>query len=157
MCLVFAKILGLPHTHIIPDDEPYTVSLTFSFTMLATANFSDTLVILFVLSQHRAQQRPHVRVTAISTRGRRKILWLTTEASAGRRSRNGGQNTCKRRSKPKGLNDTTAQLATRTSDLKFFLRGWRRVTSVLLYSHTSHLSQCNQLSTYTSFVTKEHV
>lgn len=27
MCLVFAKILGLPHTHIVPDAEPYTVSL----------------------------------------------------------------------------------------------------------------------------------
>jgi S-adenosylmethionine synthetase len=26
MCLVFAKILGLPHAHIIPDAEPYTVS-----------------------------------------------------------------------------------------------------------------------------------
>ena len=25
MCLVFAKILGLPHAHIIPDAEPYTV------------------------------------------------------------------------------------------------------------------------------------
>ncbi|GJE95483.1 SDR family oxidoreductase [Phanerochaete sordida] len=24
MCLVFAQILGLPHTHIVPDAEPYT-------------------------------------------------------------------------------------------------------------------------------------
>ena len=29
MCLIFSKILGLPHAHIIPDAEPYTVS-TFS-------------------------------------------------------------------------------------------------------------------------------
>ncbi|KIP08417.1 hypothetical protein PHLGIDRAFT_104366 [Phlebiopsis gigantea 11061_1 CR5-6] len=26
MCLVFAKILGLPHGHIVPDAEPYTAS-----------------------------------------------------------------------------------------------------------------------------------
>ena len=26
MCLVFAKILGLPHSHITADAEPYTVS-----------------------------------------------------------------------------------------------------------------------------------
>ena len=28
MCLIFAKILGLPHKHIVPDSEPPTGSVT---------------------------------------------------------------------------------------------------------------------------------
>ena len=36
MCLVFAKILGLPHGHIIPDAEPYTVRSSILHVLYTT-------------------------------------------------------------------------------------------------------------------------
>lgn len=87
MCLIFSKILGLPHAHIIPDAEPYTVRPRFSPpTGLSKID-------------HRAKLRPPARAIAIYTRTKQKTSWKVSAGSGGTRSRNGGLRVCRRHSR----------------------------------------------------------
>lgn len=87
MCLIFAKILGLPHEHIVPDANAPTVRRL--------------IPLCFKMASHgiyRAQPRPVGHETVSCTRVRRKISWPSKVGSGGHRLRNGGRPICRRNS-----------------------------------------------------------
>ena len=83
MCLVLAKLLGLPHTHITPQaDEPKVCPFLHS----AGGSLGRRLYLAHRMPQ-RDQKMP------IYTHVRPKISWSSSVAWAGRLSRSGGEST----------------------------------------------------------------
>ena len=124
MCLIFAKILGLPHGHIVPDAEPYTVRVLPLFTLgLRSLN-----------SMFRARPPPRARGTVTCTRTRPKISWKATVDLVGTLSKSGGRSTSRATCETIGtadLNTCTTPLNEQSPATLFWVLGLVCATSGL--------------------------